>query len=316
MGAGMVHWLIGRGALAASTLLGVATVVFVLLRVVGDPLSGLVPPGSAPADVAALRQAYGLDRPLPEQYAAFLADAARGEFGESWRQGRPALAATLERLPATLALVGSASLLSVGGGILLGLGAGANVGGWLDHGTRLVALGGQALPAFWLGTMLILLFAVRLRWLPASGFDGPASVMLPAITLAAFPLATVARLVRASTRQVLAADYVRTARGKGLAEFALLRRHVLGNALQPTLAFAGFQAGFLLGGAAVVEAVFAYPGLGLLALNAVADRDLPVVQAFVAVVATLLVGINLLVDLAARSLDPRLRLDPGIGGPS
>lgn len=310
----MVRWLIARVALAASTLLGVATVVFVLLRLVGDPLAGLVPPGSAPEDVAALRQAYGLDRPLPEQYVAFVADAARGDFGESWRQGRPALAATLERLPATLALVGLATVLAVGGGLVLGVAAGANAGGWLDAGTRLVALGGQAVPAFWLGTMLILLFAVRLRWLPASGFDGPASVILPAVTLAAFPLATVARLVRSSTRQALGADYVRTARGKGLAESVLLHRHVLRNALLPTLAFAGFQAGFLLGGAAVVEAVFAYPGLGLLALNAVADRDLPVVQAFVAVVATLLVGINLLVDLTARWLDPRLRLGPGFGG--
>jgi len=311
---GMVRWLITRGALAVSTMLGVATVVFVLLRVVGDPLAGLVPPGSAPEDVAALRQTYGLDRPLPEQYVGFVVAAARGEFGESWRQGRPALAATLERLPATLALVGAATLLAVGGGLVFGLAAGANAGGWLDGGTRLLTLGGQAVPAFWLGTMLILLFAVRLRWLPASGFDGPASVVLPAVTLAAFPLATVARLVRASTRQSLAADYVRTARGKGFAESAVLRRHVLRNALLPTLAFAGFQAGFLLGGAAVVEAVFAYPGLGLLALNAVADRDLPVVQAFVAVVATLLVGINLLVDLAAHWLDPRLRSDAGFEG--
>jgi peptide/nickel transport system permease protein len=191
--------------------------------------------------------------------------------------------------------------------VVLGVAAGANGGGWLDGGARLVALGGQAVPSFWLGTMLILLFAVRLRWLPASGFDGPTSVILPAVTLAAFPLAAVARLVRASTRQALGADYVRTARGKGLAEPLLLRRHVLRNALLPALAFAGFQAGFLLGGAALVEAVFAYPGLGLLALNAVADRDLPVVQAFVAVVAALLVGINLLVDAASRWLDPRLR---------
>jgi len=309
----MVGWLIGRLALAASTLLGVATVVFVLLRLVGDPLAGLVPPGSAPEDVAALRQAYGLDRPLAEQYVAFVASAATGDFGASWRQGRPALAATVERLPATIVLVASATLLALGGGLVLGVAAGAKAGGWLDVGVRLVALGGQAVPAFWLGTLLILLFAVRLRWLPASGIDGPASVVLPAVTLAAFPLATIARLVRSSTRHAMRADYVRTARGKGVAEPALMRRHVLRNALLPTLGFAGFQAGFLLGGAAVVEAVFAYPGIGLLALNAVADRDLPVVQAFVAVVATLLVGINLLVDLVARWLVPRLRTEARLG---
>jgi peptide/nickel transport system permease protein len=310
----MVGWLIGRVGLAVSTMLGVATVVFVLLRVVGDPLAGLVPPGSAPDDVAALRASYGLDRPLPEQYAAFVAAAARGDFGESWRQGRPALAATLERLPATAALVGLATLFALAGGAVLGVAAGSRPGGWFDAAARLVALTGQAIPAFWLGTMLILLFAVRLGWLPASGLDGPASLLLPAATLAAFPLATIARLVRASTRQALAADYVRTARGKGLAETTLLRRHVLRNALLPTLGFVGFQAGFLLGGAAVVEAVFAYPGMGLLALNAVADRDLPVVQAFVAVVAALLVGLNLLVDLGARWLDPRLRTGVAAGG--
>lgn len=304
----MVRWFIARLGVGLATLLAVATIVFVLLRVVGDPLAGLVPPGSDPADVATLRQTYGLDRPLPEQYLAFVTAAAHGDFGESWRQGRPALTAALERLPATLMLVGAAALLAIGGGVGLGMAAGSAAGRWPDVGIRLIALGGQTVPAFWLGTLLMLLFAVHLRWVPASGLAGPTSVVLPAVTLAAFPMATIVRLVRASTRQALTADYVRTARGKGLSESILLRRHVLRNALLPALGFAGFQFGFLLGGAAVVEAVFAYPGLGLLALNAVADRDLPVVQAFVAVVATLLIALNLLIDVAAQWLDPRLRM--------
>lgn len=309
----MVAWLVGRLVLAASVLVAVWTVVFLLIHVAGDPMAGLVPPGSAPDDIAAARRAFGLDRPLPEQYVEFLARASRGDFGESWRQNRPALAAVGERLPATIALVGAATGVAAVVGGTLGLMAGAQAGRLVDGLVRGVALAGQAMPAFWVGALLIVLFAVRLRWLPSSGFDRPASVVLPALTLALYPLATTARLVRAETIVALRAEYVRVARGKGLTEPAVLRRHVLRNAVLPALAHTGFQAGFLLGGAAVVEAVFAYPGIGLLALGAVADRDLPVVQAYVGVVALLLIVVNLMIDLLARWIDPRLREVPGLG---
>jgi peptide/nickel transport system permease protein len=170
-----------------------------------------------------------------------------------------------------------------------------------------LALVGQAFPGFWLGTILILLFAVRLEWLPSSGGDGLSSLVLPAFTLAAYPAATIARLLRSSLIETLHHDYIRTAFGKGLEERAVVWGHALRNAALPTLAFVGLQIGFLVGGTVVIESVFAYPGIGRLALQAVSDRDLPVIQAFVVVVATLIVGSNLLVDVFARGLDPRLR---------
>ena len=304
----LARFLLNRVAYALLVLLGAVTLVFALVHFSGDPLSGLVPPGSSPEQVAALRHAYGLDRSLPVQYLDFVARAARGDFGDSWRQGRPALEAVAERLPATLLLVGSALAVATAVGLGLGTAAGWRSGGASDLLARLFALAGQSIPAFWLGTVLIVLFAVRLRWLPSSGLDdGVRSLVLPALALAAFPAATTTRLVRASLVEVRRDDYLRTARAKGLPEGAVLRRHALRNALLPALAYTGLQAGFLLGGAVVIESVFAYPGIGLLALNAVADRDLPVIEAFAAVVAVLIVLVELLVEVAARLLDPRLR---------
>jgi peptide/nickel transport system permease protein len=175
----------------------------------------------------------------------------------------------------------------------------------------MIALAGQAMPSFWLATLLILLFAVRLRWLPASGFSGLSSLVLPAVTLAAFPLATTTRLTRTAVSGELDEDYVRTARGKGLAQRVVVTRHVLRNAILPVLAFTGFQAAFLISGAAVVESIFAWPGVGQLALAAVADRDLPVIEAFAMVVALALSLINAATDGIARWLDPRLRYSGG-----
>jgi peptide/nickel transport system permease protein len=303
----MALFLAGRLLHALAVMLAVTTLAFWLLHLSGDPLDGLVPPGSPPEQEAALREHYGLDRPLPVQYAAFLGRAVRGDFGDSWRQRRPALEAVAERLPASLALVGSAVGLAVLVGVPLGLAAGARPRGPMAVVAAAFALLGQAVPGFWLGTLLVLLFAVRLRWLPASGLEGPEGVVLPAVALALYPAATVARLLRVALVEALAQDYARTARGKGLREAAVVRGHALRNAALPTLAYVGLQTGFLLGGAVVVEAVFAYPGAGRLALAAVADRDLPLVQAFVVVAAATVVAANLAVDLAARWLDPRLQ---------
>jgi peptide/nickel transport system permease protein len=308
----MVRFIGGRVAYAALVLFGVTTLVFILIHLSGDPLAGLVPPGSSPEQLARLRVAYGLDRPLPAQYLAFLGRALRGDFGDSWRQGRPALVVVLERLPATLALAASATALSTVVGVGLGLAAGWRPGGGVDLAARALALTGQAIPGFWLGTILIVLFAVRLHWLPSSGLEGPASLVLPAATLAAFPAAALTRLVRAGLRETRRADWLRTARAKGLPENAILFGHALRNALLPALAFVGVQAGFLLGGAVVVESVFAYPGIGLLALNAVADRDLPIVEAFVAVVALAIVAVEIGVEVVARLLDPRLRANASL----
>jgi peptide/nickel transport system permease protein len=305
----MVGIVINRLLHAATVLFGVVSVTFVLLHLAGDPLAGLMPPGATPEVEQQIRVAYGLDRPLPEQYLDFVGRAMRGDFGDSWRQGRPALGAVLERLPATLWLTALATTLAVAAGSFLGVTAAARPGSWWDIVARMAALLGQAVPAFWLGTMLILLFAVDLRWLPSSGLQGPGGVVLPALALAAYPAATLTRLLRASMIETLGADYIRTARAKGLSRSRILIGHALRNAALPALAFTGLQAGFLLGGAVIVEGVFAYPGIGGLALEAVAARDIPLVEAFVWVVAMMILVVNILTGALATLLDPRLRED-------
>jgi ABC-type dipeptide/oligopeptide/nickel transport system permease component len=310
----MAGFLFNRLLHAVAVLFGVVTVTFLLLHLGGDPLAGLVPPGSSPEVEAQLRHAYGLDRSLPEQYVTFVGRAMVGDFGDSWRQGRPALTAVLERLPATIMLALTATLISSVVGCTLGvLAAGHEGSGW-DWFARAIAMLGQAIPAFWLGTMLILVFAVRLHWLPASGMTGIAGVLLPALALAAYPAATLTRLVRASMIENLRADYVRTARSKGLPEGAVMRGHALRNAALPALAYAGLQAGFLLGGAVIVEGVFAYPGIGSLALDAVFTRDIPLVEAFVWTVAILILVVNTGTAVVAATIDPRLALSPDVQG--
>lgn len=310
----MVALLLNRILHAITVLFGVVSVTFVLMHLAGDPIAGLVPPGASPEIEAQIRVAHGLDRPLLEQYLEFASGALRGEFGESWRQERPALTAVLERLPATLALAATATAIAVVSGGLLGVLAAAWPGSGWDISARVAALLGQAIPAFWLGTLLILLFAVDLHWLPSSGLDGPAGVVLPALSLAAYPAAALARLVRASMLDVLSADYMRTARAKGLSKRQIIFGHALRNAALPALAFTGLQAGFLLGGAVVVEGVFAYPGIGSLALDAVFTRDIPLVEAFVWVVALLILGVNTATGLIAAAIDPRLREDGLLAG--
>ena len=305
----MVGLLINRLLHAVAVLFGVVSVTFALLHLARDPLAGLIPPGAAPEVERQIRIAYGLDRPLPEQYLDFVGHAMRGDFGDSWRQGRPALGAVLERLPATLWLTAVATVMAVAVGSFLGVISAVRPGSPWDIVARSTALLGQAVPAFWLGTMLILLFAVALQWLPSSGLQGPPGVILPALSLAAYPAAMLTRLLRASMIETLAADYIRTARAKGLSRSRILIEHALRNAALPALAFTGLQVGFLLGGAVIVEGVFAYPGIGGLALDAVAARDIPLVEAFVWVVAVMILVVNLLTGALAMLLDPRLRED-------
>jgi len=288
-------------------LLAVVTIVFAMLHMAGDPLDALTPPGSSPADVEALRVKYGLDQPLANQYLQFLANAARGDFGTSWRFDEPARDVVMDRLPATLELAGLAFGLALLIAVPLGVVAGARSGGlaaWLYYG---VSLFGQVLPAFWLGTILILVFSVQLDWFPSSGRTGEGSTVLPVVTLAAYPASVLLRMVRASVQDAMSLDYVRTARAKGLPERAVMFGHVLKNAALPVIAYAGVLAGFLFAGAVVVEWVFAYPGIGQLALQSVASRDLPVVLVFVTVTAFLIVIANLVADLAAQFVDPQAR---------
>ena len=302
----MLQFLVQRFGYAIAVLLGVTALAFSLVHLSGDPLDGLLPPGSSPEQAASIRQQLGLDRPLPVQYAIFLVRLASGDLGQSWRQNRPAMEAVLERLPYTLALSAAAIAFASIVGLGLGVTAGVRPGREADVAARSFAALGQAVPGFWLGTLLILIFAVRLHWLPSSGMSGASSLILPSLALAVYPAAVLTRLVRSSLIEAMSQDFIRTARAKGLPRTKVVHVHALRNALLPALAYAGVQIGYLVGGAIVIEGVFAYPGIGQLALAAVADRDLPVIQAFVIVVATLIVTANMMVDVAARWLDPRL----------
>ena len=304
----MRTYILSRLAQSGLTLLGVSVLVFVILRVLpGDPARMLLPDGAPESAVAELNRQLGLREPLIVQYGLFLRSVARGDFGQSFQYRAPALRVVLERLPATVQLTLAAMLVTIAVGVSLGIFTAVRRGTRYDVAGTIVAVLGQSLPNFWLGIMLILLFGVALRWLPTSGFAGWTSLVLPAITLAAFPTALVARLTRSSMLEILNRDYIRTGRAKGLAERSVVLRHALRNAAIPVLTVIGLQIGALLGGAVITESVFAWPGMGKLIVDAIFFRDFPVVQTVLILSATVFVGINLLVDLLYTVIDPRIR---------
>lgn len=287
--------------------LGVVTLVFAALRLSGDPASTMLPGDASVDELVALRRALGLDRPLVVQYGQFLAGAIRGDFGDSFRHQQPAFGLVLERLPATLELAFVALAVSVLIALPLGVLAAIYRGQALDMIAMGFAVVGQATPFFWMGIMLILVVSVELRWLPTSGRGGPEHLVLPAVTLATHFAAVLARLTRTSMLEVLGQPYVRTARAKGLPERSVVLAHALKNAAVPVVTLVGLQFGTLLGGAVVTETIFAWPGVGRLAVQSIFARDYPVVQAGVLVLALSFVAINLLVDLLYATLDPRIR---------
>lgn len=287
---------------------GVAAVIFVLLHLSGDPV-GLMVPADAPADVMeATRRALGLDRPLPEQFISYLWRAATGELGTSLRHNRPVAQLIGERLPRTMLLATAALVLAVALAIPAGVVSALRRGTMVDRVIMVLSVAGQAVPIFWLALMLIWLFAVRLEWLPVFGSGTPAHLVLPAVSLSTIVLGRLARLVRSSMLEVLEQDYVRTARAKGLAEAHVVLRHALKNAAIPIVTVVGLQFAQLLGGAVVTETVFAWPGVGALAAEAVFNRDFPVVQGVTLVISLIFVGANLAVDLSYVALNPRIRL--------
>ena len=293
---------------SALTLVGVSVLVFVILRVVpGDPAKMLLPEGAPQSAVDELNRQLGLKEPIHVQYAIFLKSVFRGDFGQSFQYRAPALQVVTERLMATVQLALAAMLITVGVGVSLGIVAAVRRGTGYDYASTVLAVLGQSLPNFWLGIMLILLFGVALRWLPTSGFESWRHLILPAVTLAAFPMALVARLTRSSMLEILGRDFIRTGRAKGLAERAVILRHALRNAAVPLLTVLGLQIGTLLGGAVITESVFAWPGMGKLVVDAIFFRDFPVVQTVLILSATLFVVINLLVDLLYTVIDPRIR---------
>lgn len=304
----MRTYVLRRLAQSALTLLGVSVLVFVILRVLpGDPARMLLPDGAPESAVAELNRQLGLREPLVVQYGLFLASVARGDFGQSFQYRAPALRVVLERLPATVQLTLAAMLITIAAGVSLGIFTAVRRGTRYDVAGTIVAVLGQSLPNFWLGIMLILLFGVALRWLPTSGFAGWTSLVLPAVTLAAFPTALVARLTRSSMLEILNRDYIRTGRAKGLAERSVVFRHALRNAAIPVLTVIGLQIGALLGGAVITESIFAWPGMGKLIVDAIFFRDFPVVQTVLILSATVFVVINLAVDLLYTVIDPRIR---------
>ncbi|MGH2377952.1 MAG: ABC transporter permease [Candidatus Limnocylindria bacterium] len=289
-------------------MLGATTIVFALTFLSGDPVSALAPLDLAPEERAEFRQRMGLDRPIPVQYVDFLSRAVQGDFGDSYRQRRPAMEIVLERFPSTLRVASAAVLFALLVSIPLGTLAAMFHDRWVDLAARLFALAGQSIPGFLLGIVLILVFAVELRWLPSSGSEGPQSIVLPAVTVGAFSAAVLTRLLRSSLLEVLGQDYVRTAYAKGLRHRSVLFGHALKNAALPFTTMLGLQVGFLLSAAVVVETIFAYPGMGRLAVEAIGGKDVPVIQAFVIVAAGIVVVVNLVVDLVYTRLDPRIRL--------
>jgi peptide/nickel transport system permease protein len=283
-------------------------VVFVLLHLSGDPTYILLPADSTPEQRTAFRAAYGLDRPLVVQYVAYITHLARGDFGRSFFFHEPAFHVVLRRLPATLTLAASASILAIVVAIPLGVLAAVLRGTWYDRAMMGAAVVGQSVPTFWLGLMMILILAVHWRLLPVSGRGTMAHLVMPSLALAFWLMALLARITRSQMLEILGEDYVRTARAKGLSELAVCGRHALRNALLPVLTVLGLQVGGLLGGAVMTEIVFAWPGVGTLILDSISKRDLPVVVAGVVLVATGFIVLNLTVDLLYVLVDPRIRV--------
>ncbi|SMF25003.1 peptide/nickel transport system permease protein [Tistlia consotensis] len=307
----MLRFLLVRLLRALLTVLGCATLAFFVLRLSGDPLVALLPTDSPAELLERYRVLWGLDRPLPEQYLRYLLALARGDFGRSLVDGRDALGLVIERAGATLQLGGTVFALAILIGVPAGTVAALRRGRPSDYLTMSAAIFGYAMPNFFLGLLLILLFAMQLRLLPSSGYGTPAHLVMPAITLGTAVAAKLARFVRTSVLDVLGQPYVRTAHGKRLGSLAVIVRHVFPNAAIPVITFLGFELGLMIGGAVVTENVFGWPGIGQLLVVSVARRDLAVVQTVVMVIAVSVVSANLAVDLAYGWIDPRVRVAGG-----
>ena len=303
----MKTFLIRRLLQSLLVLLGVSAVVFFILHLTGDPTLLLLPPDATAEEIARFRQVMGFNDPVAVQYLRFLKGAVQGNFGESLRHGQPALGLVLERMPATLQLTAAALLIALCLAIPAGILSAARRNTLLDYVSTVVALLGQSMPTFWLGIMLILLFSVQLQLLPSSGRGDLAHLLLPSITLGLFTTARITRLTRSGMLEVLGQDYIRTARAKGVSEPPVVWKHALKNASIPIVTIVGIELGTLLGGAVITETIFAWPGVGRLSVQAIYNRDFPLVQAAVFLLATTFVLVNLLVDVIYTYLDPRIR---------
>lgn len=303
----MLRYIFNRLILSLFVLLMISVAVFSISHLSGDPVYLMVPPEAKIEDINILRHALGLDRPLHIQYWDFISNAVRGDFGRSLWQKQPALDLVLERLPATLELTALAMLIAIVVAIPLGILAAIHKDSLIDRLSMMLAVIGQSAPNFWIGIILIYVFAVYLQWLPSSGRGTWKHLIMPAITLAAFPTARLARLTRSGMLDVLGEDYIETARAKGLKERVVILVHALRNVGITLVTLLGLQIGALMGGAIIVESIFEWPGVGNLVVQAIFARDFPLVQATVLFIAASFVLINLMVDLLYGLLDPRIK---------
>ena len=326
----MLAFIIRRLAQAVIVMLTVAFIAFLLFQYVGDPVNNLLGQDATPAQRAQLRSDLGLDKPFPVQFGHFVANAAEGEFGLSLRQGRKVSSLIVERLPATLELATIAAILALVVGVPLGVYAAIRRGTWGSQVVLVLSLIGVSLPTFLIGILLILVFAVLLKWLPSFGrgevtmlggwstgfltVDGWKHLVLPAITLAVFQLTLIMRLVRSEMLEVLRADYIKFARARGLTDRAVYFRHALKNTLVPVMTITGLQLGGLIAFAIITETVFQWPGMGLLFIQAVTFADIPVMAAYLCLIALIFVVINLAVDMLYFVVDPRLRAERSAAG--
>jgi peptide/nickel transport system permease protein len=305
----MISLLLRRLLQGIFSIIGASVIIFAISRLAGDPIVLLLPVEAPPSVIAETRHIMGLDQPLVVQYFYFVAHALTGDFGNSYRWHMPALQLVLERLPATLELAAAALVFSVSLAVPFGVLSAVHRGSWIDTLGKGFAMLGQAMPNFWVGLLLILLFAIELQWLPAFGRGGLSHLILPAIALGWYPVAAQTRIVRSAMLEVLESDYIRLGRALGAPERVLIWKYALRNALVPLVTILGIYFAAMLSGAFVVETVFAWPGLGRTVVEAVFSRDFPVVQAGVLFTSILYVLSNLLVDLSYGLIDPRIRHD-------
>jgi peptide/nickel transport system permease protein len=304
----MSVYLLRRLAQSVLVLLGVSFVVFFILYLTGDPALVLLPPDATAEDVREFRARMGFNDPFIVQYGRFLGGALRGDFGQSVRHGEPAFHLVVERLPATFELSGAALLVALVLAIPAGVVSAVRRNSLTDYVATVVALLGQSMPTFWLGIMLILVFSVQFNVLPSSGRGGIEHLLLPAVTLGLFTTARITRLTRSGMLEVLNQDYIRTAQAKGVSGLPVVWKHAFKNAAIPIVTIVGIELGTLLGGSVITETIFAWPGVGRLSVQAIYNRDYPVVQAAVFLLASTFVLVNLVVDLLYTYLDPRIRL--------
>ena len=292
----------------AVVVVGISMLVFGILHVIGDPVLLLLPQNAGKEEYERYHKMLGLDKPIPVQYWKFASRAVQGDFGTSWYTSTPAFKLVLERMPPTLYLTTAGLVMALLIALPLGILAALKRHSFVDNLCTMLAVAGQAMPIFWLGIMLIIIFAVRLKVLPASGYGTWEHFLMPAFTLGAFLAPITMRLVRSGVIEILNMEYIRTARAKGFAEPTVIVKHAFRNACIPVITVLGLQFGQLLGGAIVTETVFAWPGVATLTVDSIRNQDFPVVQCAVVLLALIIVAVNFLVDMVVGLLDPRIRL--------